>query len=127
MQQLFDLVAAVTLAMFVAAGLVVLSLVLWVRAQRRHARKRVERTLDRLADEIARHLAAGETPAWALDRYKRLTDDLRVARTWGSLQRLILRERLLDEARAVLLSAPSRWEALRRSRQATRRAHSTPH
>jgi Flp pilus assembly protein TadB len=124
---LVDFIAAVSLMMFVAAGLVAASLVLWMRAQRRRARQRVERTLDRLAERVALQLAAGEAPGWALERYKRLTEDARRAHTWGALQRLVWRERLLDEARAVLLSAPDRWEALRRPRQATRRAHSARH
>ncbi len=124
MHELVDFIAAVSLMTFVAAGLVAASLILWVRAQRRRARQRVERTLDRLAEQVALHLAAGEPPGWALKRYTRLTEDARLAHTWGSLQRLVWRERLLDEARAVLLSAPDRWEALRRSRQATRRGHS---
>jgi len=122
--ELFDLIAAVSLVMFVTAGVVAASLVFWVRAQRRRARRRVERTLDRLAEQVALHLAAGEAPGWALERYQRLTEDARRARTWGSLQRLVWRERLLDEARAVLLSAPDRWSVLRRTRQATRRARS---
>ncbi|MFI5302908.1 MAG: hypothetical protein ACHREM_32865 [Polyangiales bacterium] len=124
MHELFDLIAAVSLVMVVAAGLAAASLIFWVRAQRRRARRRVERTLDRLAGQIAVHLAAGEAPGWALERYKRLTEDARRARTWGSLQRLVWREHLLDAARAALLSAPERWAGLRRSRQATRRAHS---
>ncbi len=123
MHELFDLIVAVGLMMFLAAGLVVVSLVLWVRAQRRRARERVQRALDRLAEQIAFRLAAGEAPGWALARYDRLTEDARRARTWGALQRLVWRERLLDEARAALLSAPNRWDALARSRRATRRAH----
>jgi hypothetical protein len=116
-QDLFDLVVAVTLMMFVAAGLVAASLVLWVRAQRRLARKRVEQTLNRLAEEVALRLAAGEAPGWALERYKRLSEDVRRARTWGSLQRLALRERVLDDARAMLVGAPGRWTVLRRTRR----------
>ena len=113
MQQLFELVAAFSLAMLVAAGLVAASLVLWVRAQRRRARMRVERALDRLAEQVAMRLAAGDAPGFALDRYRRLTDDARRARTWGSLQRLVWRERLIDEAGAVLAGAVDRRRARR--------------
>ncbi len=119
MQQLFDLLAAVTVAMLVAAGLVAASLVLWVRSQRRRARRRVERTLDRLAEQVAARLAAGDAPGWALERYRRLTDDARQARTWGALQRLVWRERLLDEALTVVLSAADRRDRRRRSRRAS--------
>jgi hypothetical protein len=124
MHELFDLIAAVSLMMFLAAGLVAASLVLWVRAQRRRARVCVERTLDRLAEQVARRVAAGDAPGWALERYTRLTEDARTARTWGSLQRLVWRERLLDEARTALLSAPDRWNPLAASRRANRRARS---
>lgn len=122
--ELVDLIAAVSLMMFVTAGLVLVSLALWVRAQRRRARERVERILDRLADQVALRVAAGDAPGWTLERYARLTEDSRRARTWASLQRLVWRERLLDEAQAVLLSAPNRWDALRRARRGTRRARS---
>ncbi len=124
MHELVDLIAAVSLMMFVTAGLVLVSLLLWVRAQRRRARERVERVLDRLAEQVARRMAAGDAPGRTLERYARLTDDARRAHTWGSLQRLVWRERLLDEAQAVLLSAPDRWDALRRNRRAARRARS---
>ena len=124
MHELVDLIAAVSLMMFVTAGLVVVSVLLWVRAQRRRARERVERVLDRLAEQVARRVAAGDAPGWTLERYARRTDDAGRARTWGSLQRLVWRERLLDEAQAVLLSAPDRGDALRRTRRATRRARS---
>jgi len=123
-QQLVDLIAALSLMMFVTAGLVLVAVLLWVRAQRRRARARVERILDRLAEQVALRVAAGDAPGWTLERYARLTDDARRARTWASLQRLVWRERLLDEAQAVLLSAPDRWGALRRRRPATRRARS---
>jgi len=125
MQALVDLIAAVSLMMLVAAGVIAVSIVLWVRAQRRRARAGVERVLDRLADQIAVRLAAGEAPGWALERYKRLTEDARTARTWGSLQRLVWRERLLDEARAAVLSAPDRWDALARALRGIRRAPTT--
>lgn len=124
MHQLVDLIAALSLMMFVTAGIAVVAVLLWVRAQRRRARARVERVLDRLAEQVARRVAAGDAPGWTLERYARLTDDARRARTWAALQRLVLRERLLDEAQAVLLSAPDRWDALRRRRRATRRARS---
>ncbi len=126
MQQLFDLLAAVTVAMLVAAGLVAVTLMLWVRAQRRRARRRVERTLDRLAEQVASRLAAGDAPGWALERYRRLTDDARQARTWGALQRLVWRERLLDEALGVVQSASTRRDALRRYRRTDRRAPHAP-
>lgn len=124
MHELVDLIAAVSLMMFVTAGLVLASLLLWVRAQRRRARERVERVLDRLADQVALRVAAGDAPGWTLERYARLTEDARRARTWASLQRLVWRERLLDEAQAVLPGAPDRWDALRRTRRAARRSRS---
>jgi len=125
MHVLLELIAAVSLMMLIAAGAVVLSIVLWVRAQRRRARAGVERALDRLAEQIAVRLAAGEVPGWTLERYKRLAEDARTARTWGALQRLIWRERVLDEARAAVLRAPERWDALARSLRGGRRAPST--
>lgn len=120
MHELVDLIAAVSLMMFVTAALVLVSLLLWVRAQRRRARERVERILDRLAEQVALRVAAGDAPGWTLERYARLTEDARRARTWAAQRRLVWRERLLDEAQAVLLSAPDRWDALRRARRGTR-------
>lgn len=124
MQELLDFIVALSLVMLVAAGLVLASLWLWVRAQRRRARRRVEQTLDRLAEQVARRLAVGDAPGWALSRYARLTDDARSAHTWGALQRLVLRERLFDEARTAFLRAPGRLESFRRRRPAAPRTRS---
>jgi Flp pilus assembly protein TadB len=95
-QTLFELVAATMLVALMTAGLAVAGVALWLRARRRRARARLERVLDDLAGEVTLRLAAGRTPGWALTRYRRLTDDARTTRTWSGLQRLILRERVLD-------------------------------
>jgi len=100
-QGLFDLLAAVSLMMFVAAGLVAAALVVWEKAKRRRACACAERALDRLAEQVTLRVVAGEAAGWAPDRYQRLTEDARCAHTWGSPQRLVWRERLLDEARGA--------------------------
>lgn len=124
MHELVAFIVAVSLVTLVSAGVMATSLLLWVRTRRRRARRRLEQTLDRLAEQVAHRLASGKSPGWALARYARLAEDAGSARTWGSLQRLVLRERLLDEARAVLLAAPDRWDALKRSRRTAIRADS---
>jgi hypothetical protein len=118
MQELLDLIVAVTVAMLLTAGLVAFSIYLWIRAQRRRARRAVERTLNRLAGQVAQRIASGDAPGWALHRYGRLSEDAGRARTVSALGWLVVRERLLDEARGAVLRAPGRLDAMRRSRRA---------
>ncbi len=121
MQIFVDLIAAMGIAVVVVASAAAVALGLWVRTRRRTARRQVERTLDRLAGQVAQRLAAGDAPGWALVRYERLSDDVRRARTWRALQQLIWRERLLDEAQTAARRAPALWATWRRSRRDRRR------
>lgn len=121
MQQLVDMLVVGVVMMLIAAGLIAATVALWIRAQRRRARAHLERTLDRLAQQVTLRVAAGSSPGWALYRYARLTDDARGARTWVALQRLIWRERLLEDARTRLGQAPERIDALTASLRSRRR------
>jgi len=118
MQQLLDLIIAVSIAMLLTAGVVAFAVYMWVRKQRRRARRAVERTLDRLAGQVTQRVSAGGAPGWALHRYGRLADDAARAQTWTGLQWLVVRERILDEARGAIVSAPKRLGAGRRARRA---------
>lgn len=121
MQTLVDLIAAVGVAMITIAAAVVVAAACWLRTRRQVARRQIERTLDDLAGQVAKRLASGEAPGWALVRYERLSEDVRRARTWRALQQLVWRERLLDEAQTAVRRAPELWSTWRRSRQAARR------
>jgi hypothetical protein len=94
--QLLEFVVAMAVVTLVTVGLATASVALWVRARRRRARARVQRVLDTLAAEVADRLAAGRSPGRALTRYKRLTDEAAGTRTWCGMQRLLVRERVLD-------------------------------
>ena len=98
---LVEVAAVLTLLVLGTAALIAGGTALAVRAQRRRTRARLEAVLDRLADEVAVRLAAGRPGGAPLARYERLAGDLRSARTWRRLQRLLMRERLLDRVADV--------------------------
>jgi hypothetical protein len=108
MQGLLDAMVGGIVAALVLAGLAGCAVAMWIRAIRRRARARVERTMDRLATQVTRTVSDGRAPGWAHWRYARLGEDARVATTWSALQWLVVRERMLGTAYDVAKGAAGR-------------------
>lgn len=108
MQQLLDAAVGAAVFALVLAGVAALAVWMWIRAMRRRARAGVERMLDRLAGDVTRRVAGGAAPGWAHHRYQRLGEDARVARTFGALQWLVVRERVLASAYGAVTAGVTR-------------------